>query len=373
MKKIVKRCVGIISSLSYAVIELHTHLSYRSQFKKYIIRNGFSLDKVKDEDIYIEQWKGISKLVEPYSYRYFRHYLDSPKDIVPEAVGRCIIERSLNNYKYTEAYADKNLFPEIVGRANVPRTIAARIMGGVIMDGDFKPLRNLNSLNCEALILKPSTNGSSGIGVKKFTYRDGVYKSVDTNDVLDDKLLQDFGDNFVLQAAIEQSDFMNRLCKTSVNTIRVATYRSVKTERVHVLAAIVRVGKDGSYVDNAHAGGMFVGVNVTTGILAKRLYTQYGDESKQWNGVDYEKSEMQIPNWDKVIEFAEMVGRRLRHHRLVALDIALDSQQHPVLIEYNLRSYSYWLFMYTGQKPLGEYTDEIVEFCKKKKQKTIWF
>ena len=190
--------------------------------------------------------------------------------------------------------------------------------------------------------------------------------------MLDEKLLQKYGNDFVLQAGVEQSDFMNRLCKTSVNTIRVAIYRSVHTERVHVLAAIIRVGKDGSYVDNAHAGGMFVGIDVNTGILGKRLYTQYGDEAKLWNGVDYEKTEMQIPIWDKVIEFAQMVGCRLHHHRLVALDIALAHDNTPVLIEYNLRSYSYWLFMYTGQKPLGEYTDEIVEYCKKKKHKTTW-
>jgi hypothetical protein len=74
---------------------------------------------------------------------------------------------------------------------------------------------------------------------------------------------------------------------------------------------------------------------------------------------------MFIPNWDKVLLFAKNIGDRILHHRLIALDIALDKNGEPVLIEYNLGMFSYWLFMYTNQEVFGEYTDEVIDYCKK--------
>ena len=61
------------------------------------------------------------------------------------------------------------------------------------------------------------------------------------------------------------------------------------------------------------------------------------------------------------------MSRKIIHHRLFAFDISVTTEGRPILIEYNLDAFSYWLFMFTGQKPLGEYTDEIIEFCKNSK------
>lgn len=68
--------------------------------------------------------------VEPYSYRFFRHFCGNNPNIVPEDIGRSYIEEVLNPVEYRPAYADKNLFPEIIGKNHVARTIVCRINGG---------------------------------------------------------------------------------------------------------------------------------------------------------------------------------------------------------------------------------------------------
>ena len=49
---------------------------------------------------------------------------------------------------------------------------------------------------------------------------------------------------------------------------------------------------------------------------------------------------------------------------MVALDIAVDKNNNPTLIEYNINGFSYWLFQFSGQVALDGFTDEIIEYCK---------
>ena len=79
---------------------------------------------------------------------------------------------------------------------------------------------------------------------------DGIFENVETGELLSDTwLIRYFKNNFVVQKAMKQSAFMSRLCKTSVNTLRVAVYRSVITNKSDVINTIIRMGKDGSLVD----------------------------------------------------------------------------------------------------------------------------
>ena len=110
---------------------------------------------------------------------------------------------------------------------------------------------------------------------------------------------------------------------------------------------------------------MFVGVDVTSGELGKYLVDKYGNKKEIWNDIDYSKESLFVPHWDRVIELAEYIGSRILHHRLIALDIALDINNKPILIEYNISAFSYWLYMFTNQEVFGKYTDEVIDYCKK--------
>ncbi len=265
-------------------------------------------------------------------------------------------------------YEDKNMFPLIIGKDKVPVTVLCRMNGGRISDADFKPVTDgieAHLDNETPLILKPSVGGESGQGIHMFVYstKEKAYISQRDGSRLTKDFLMDYNENFVLQKAVTQHPEMAKFNPTSVNTLRIGVYRSWKDEDPHVLASIMRVGKAGSFVDNAHAGGMFVGVDVESGKVGEKLYDQYGVSASVWNGIDYTGNDFVIPKWREIRDFVCEAARKIIHHRLYAFDICLDAKGTPVLIEYNLHSFSYWLFMFTGQKPLGDYTDEIMEFC----------
>ena len=357
--------------LKEAVYSLRNRKAYRfysSQFKRYLGLHHFDDKKAPGEDAYLELWHSLSKHVDPYSYRFFRHFCGDTPRIVPEDIGHSIIEDVLCPSAYRGVYSDKNLFPLIVGKENLPRTFIHRISGGCLLDSDFHPigkdvLTYLSSVN--SVILKPSINSCSGQGIKKFSRRGDGFFSVDKGVALTKEYLLAYGDDFCLQEAIEQHPFLSQLCPSAVNTIRICLYRSVTNDESIVTSSVLRVGKAGKYVDNAHSGGFFTGVNKETGELDKYVIDQYGNKKEEWNGINYTSTSMFIPNWDKVLLFAKNIGDRILHHRLIALDIALDKNGNPVLIEYNLGMFSYWLFMYTNQEVFGEYTDEVIAYCKK--------
>lgn len=339
---------------------------YSRQYKRYLFLNGFDNVKAVGEDAYLAKWHALCSRVEPYSYRFFSHYCGNNPNIIPEDIGHSYIEDMLNPVEYRAVYEDKNLFPQIVGKENVPRTIVCRIHGSCLLNADYEKADKQLSYymgDSESVILKPCVGTNSGRGILKFVKRDGVFVSVTDKTPLTKEFLMKYGRDFCLQEAVSQHPFMSKLCPTSVNTIRLALYRSVKDNRPIVTAAIVRIGKQGSFVDNIHAGGMRIGVNVQSGEMGKYVVDQYGHKENVWNEIDFSQNFFVVPCWDEIIHFAEYIGTRILHHRLIALDIALTQEGRPLMIEYNLSGFSYSPYLCTGQMPLGVYTDEVIAYC----------
>ena len=358
--------------------KVKAYLHYKvcsKHYKQYLLKSGYPNCEQGGESVYIAKWKQLSNRVEPYSYRFFSHFCGQSEDIVPEDVGNMVIERHLNPPLYRYAYADKNLFPTILGKDTLPKTVLYRVNGGQLLSSNNLPLNNVdidgggyfidNKMN--TMILKPTVGSCSGRGIEKISKGpDGLFYTNDKKLLTKDYLLR-YGKDFCLQESIVQSDFMSNFCPTSVNTIRMATYKSVIDDEVHIIGAIIRIGKLGAFVDNAHAGGVFVGVDTLTGNISNYAVNEFGERFSTWNGINLEMENFTIPNWDGIVRFSKMIGQKVLHHRLLALDIALRQDNSPVLIEYNIGAFSYWLFMLTGHTPFGRYTDEIIDYCKKTK------
>ena len=124
----------------------------------------------------------------------------------------------------------------------------------------------------------------------------------------------------------------------------------------------MRIGGKGSVVDNAHAGGYYVGIH-PDGTFCHEVCNQYGEKLTTFNDVDFTK-DYHYPNWEEVTDFAKSIGHRILHHRLLALDIVIDKNDKPHLIEFNIEGFSSWLFQYTLAGAFGSYTDEIITYCK---------
>ncbi len=333
--------------------------------------NGISNQEVESEGDWEKKWKGLGIRPNPIYYRLFSKYIGSDVNIVPEDICHDVIENILNPMRYAKFYADKNMFDKLLPANSLPKTIL-RKMNGFFYSDEYKLLELdesklktiLNESGVDKIIIKPSVDSSSGVGVMLFKRTDNnTWISHDEKMTLSKDYLDRFyGKDFIIQECVKQFDYISQFNPTSINTLRLTLYRSIKDDLFHVPSAIIRIGGKGSVVDNAHAGGCFVGI-LPDGTLDKKVLNQYGTVITEFNGIDFTK-QYQIPYWDRIVEFAKEIGKCIPHHRLLALDLMLDEKGNPKVIEFNCEYYSMWLFQFTSSSAFGEYTDEIIEYCR---------
>ena len=153
-----------------------------------------------------------------------------------------------------------------------------------------------------------------------------------------DYLLQTFTNtNYVIQERVIQHPLMNKLCSTAVNTIRLLTLITPDEEIIAYRAGL-RIGREGSCVDNCAKGGIFVGIDMNTGKLLKKgiIKPPYGNTVFQHpdNGIVFEGFE--IPFFKQAVEMAKELHSKLYRIHSVGWDIAI-TQDGPTFIEGNSR------------------------------------
>ena len=339
---------------------------YQQMYKSKAKSNGIELKKLSDTD-FRKKWSQLGSIYESVTYQYYANYTDYLDDIVPESIGRTCIEYILNPIKLRPYYSDKNMFARICGEENIPKTIICRVNGGSLLNDDLNPIRE-DSLKTmleryDRLILKPTIETKGGKGIMLFSRVGADLKSGDT--ILSKDFLLSYGRDFAVQELVKQHDKLASLNKSSVNTIRVAVYRSVVDEKAHVIGSFIRIGGSGMFVDNAFAGGLFAGVDISSGKIANSLRDISGGIHSSQNGIDYTNLDFTIPGWDIIKGKCIEVAEKITHHRLVTFDMTITNEMKPIRIEVNVESDNYGPFMYINQKLRGEVTDEIIESCKK--------
>lgn len=372
MKKVIKRLIRKI-----------LHFYHRGKHENFYYRvmklNNIVNKVVPGEKEWILRWSQFGVKASPTQYRVFSQYIGNDIDIVPEDICHDFIEPVLNPYSYIGYYADKNTFDKLFPLGYFPKTLLRKI-GGFYYDNAYNYLNLTDDILKEKLssagkvrcIIKPSVEGMSGRGVQMF-YKNsqGEWEDTEHNEINISYIEKHFGKDFIIQEVMEQSEYISQFNATSINTLRISLYRSVKDNQCHVTGAIMRIGGKGSIVDNAHAGGCYVGIN-PDGSFCHEVLDQYGQKRKVFNGVNFE-NDFKYPNWNQVLEFARSVGRYIPHHRLLALDIVLQKDNTPRLIEFNLLYYSSWLFQYTTGSAFGKYTDEILDYCREMQNNNDYF
>ena len=304
-------------------------------------------------------------------YPYLKH-LEYGWKIVPAYVVHNYINPILNPIEIRGFYEDKNSFEKLIPNC-LPHAVLKKIQG-LFYNADYVPvdirtdadlLKVLEGLN--KIIIKPSVESSSGNGIKIFTKNGDNWIDVSDGEKLSIKLLnEEWGEDFIIQEVLTQSPFMSRFNPTSINTLRMVTYRSVEDNEVSLLWTIIRIGGAGSFVDNAHSGGVYVGVDAS-GKLNHFVCNQYGEVFYEHNGLNFKEMDFVVPDYDKIVDFVKDAAKKVLHHRLVAFDVAVDANNEYKIIEFNLRGFSGWLGEFSGFLKFGDKADEILKYCSRHK------
>lgn len=364
----------------------HFHQIKHDRFYHLVMRkNGISDKKMPGEDEWLKKWSQFGIKAKTTQYRVFSHYIGEDINIVPEDICHDFIEPLLDPFRFTGYYSDKNIYDKLFPEGFFPKTLLRR-MNGFYYDKEYHPMQMserlvttlLRTLPSRKAILKPSIDGMSGKGIfmieltpagrTKITSANGQKLASDPKDI--GRL---FKGDFIMQEAVEQNDYLMQFNPSSVNTLRLSVYRSVKDNSCHVTGAILRIGGPGSVVDNAHSGGGYVGIQ-EDGRFCHAVLDQYGVKTTVFNGIDFSQ-DFSYPNWEEITEFGKQVCQFVPHHRLLALDIVLDIAGKPHLIEFNVLYYGLWVFQYTTGPAFGKFTDEIIDYCvehKKDLEYLLW-
>jgi hypothetical protein len=232
---------------------------------------------------------------------------------------------------YQLLYHDKAVCEQLCKALEVRQP---RSFGMIEPDGPYR--EQLEQFSCsvpgERLILKPIF-GHGGNGICILEQDDyGIIVHTPSSDLpLSDFQLEC---SVVVQQFIKQDPRIAAIWPSSVNTIRVVTLLQPSGDVLNVTASM-RFGVGKAYVDNWSAGGVSIGVDLKTGKLRKVAYDKRGNQYLRHPSSQVLFEGFQIPEWQRVLELAHRVQRGLPFCRMLGLDICLDEQGDPILIEIN--------------------------------------
>ena len=294
-----------------------------------------------------------------YTGRFDKYYF-------PEILYIPEFERYMNyNQSLANVLEDKNLLYIFAKASNVrmPRMYLS-CQAGIYKDAenkvlDFEKACALIS-NIGVCFAKPSIGTDSGRGCEVYCLVNGTdTKSGKTSDMI----LKDLGKNFTIQERLVCHESIRKIYDGSVNTFRIMTYRW--KNQIIVAPIIMRIGRGGSYLDNAHAGGMFIALS-DDGTLHKTAFTEFKEEFVEHPDSKLKFEGYRIPLLPNVVDAVKRMHYSLPAIGVINWDMTLDESGQPVLIEANVNGGSIWLFqMAHGCGVFGERTPEILRWLHK--------
>ena len=249
---------------------------------------------------------------------------------VPEDLFYVAIEPALNARDREAQVTDKNGYDRMGLPLPLPETVA-RIVRGRLVGPDFRPL-SMDDLVSSAerdgaaeVVLKPTLGIGGGKDVQFVAPRD-LPRTLTP-------LFEHRGawEDWIIQRVFRQSAAMAAFNPDSVNTLRIMTYR-MQSGVVRHLSTVLRIGRGGSRVDNQSSGGLTCGVD--NGVLRPVAHLMYQpfEVHPDW---DVPFAGARVPSWREAVDGCIRAHEMVPTMDLMSWDIAIDTEERPVLIEFN--------------------------------------
>lgn len=269
------------------------------------------------------------------------------------------IVRALNPRQYCTAFSHKGHLPVLFGGIKQPSLICL-CNRGVFYDANFDIVKKeaIAQLlySSDDFIIKPTKNTSGGKGVR--LVNGGNKEEIQS-------LIDDYGDNWIVQEPLEQSEVTAQFNPSSLNTFRFTTL--FINGKVSTQSIIFKTGSVGSVVDNLSSGGVLVGVSSDGELREYGVNNKYCKCEKTASGFELKGS--------KIKEVPTMADQMEYYHRryfpslgIVGWDVALDKNSQPVVIEANLIFPGILFEQLAISTPIFGYrTEEVIQFVLNKR------
>lgn len=288
---------------------------------------------------------------------------------IPENIYYSEIEPRLNNKTFSKAYTDKNSYHRII-RNDVLPEILLRSISGIFYTQDYMRIENANLYfdNIEAsrsYIIKPSIEGGGGLDVRRveFTGKQLIITPVIDGISSIEELFKYYKRDFVIQEYVKQHSFYYQFNSSSLNTVRILTYRSLRNEEIVILQRVFRIGRPGSIVDNQASGGIACGIN-SEGILSNFGVDKSGNKHFESGSCKFERAG-KLQSIESIDSLAIELAGNFRYSRLLGMDFAVDVKGKVLLIEINDSSNEINFYQMNNGPLFGDKSEEVADFCKR--------
>lgn len=271
------------------------------------------------------------------------------------------VEPCLNRLEFVAAYEDKNFYSTLFYDVRQP-DVVVKCMGGHYYDSVGKHLDEKTSVDLivkedNELIIKPTVCSCEGAGVAKIS--DCSVAAV--RDLLR-RYFVGVNGNFTVQRKVEQHAEIGRVNSSSLNTMRLFTYRNVDGSVKPLWEQnFIRFGGHGAVMDNASAGGGVVKI-YPDGMLDRRVFVAKSLLTGDFRDL-YGVAPFRIPGYQRAVDFVVALHERLPHFDSIGWDVAIGVDGQPIFMEFNTNANSRTAQM-VGGPMYGEWLDEVMERVK---------
>ncbi len=280
-----------------------------------------------------------------YPHHYFRYDLyrsDSLEtlqeliDYIPEFFfGRFYLDPYYDN-KFSLLVDEKCMTALAFKALDIPQPVVlGNFINGIIIDSNDKNVTpeqwvaGIEQIAPEKFLIKPN-GGQSGKGIYLFSKSDGKYKDVEDRSLSPGFLKSIIKkDDFLIQEGVKQHPEINKIYPGSVNTLRMVTKNVNGSSRL--IATVMRIGHDGSFVDNFSQNGIALGIDDETGQANKIAITERGVRYSYHPDTGYKFSEFRVPNWKEIKQNVLGFSQKLAMIPIVGWDICLTESGLVVL------------------------------------------
>lgn len=242
--------------------------------------------------------------------------------------------------KYRHLVDNKNISSWLYQGLDIPHAqMIAQLINGRAYDPSMKPIQlstlldRIDQSEAESIFIKPS-DGLGGKDILKafrsnqvFHLRDGEHFSEKFFTELLEKR------NYIIQTGIKQTAALSEIYPGSINTFRIITENFSGQPRI--VAALLRIGQSGSYVDNFTQGGIALGIDLASGHALEKGSLENAEKITHHPDTHFRFADFVVPNWPAIKSFVLECCQKLSFFPHLGWDIAL-TDEGPLVIEQNI-------------------------------------
>jgi len=154
---------------------------------------------------------------------------------------------------------------------------------------------------------------------------------------LREKINYSKGRDYIIEEYFEQHDILKNINYTSLNTIRIWIISRPGHPSTRIVGAFLRVGREGSLVDNTSSGGFFCPINLAMGGIVSSGEEPNDKSIKYKSHPDHgaKIENIKIPFWNQITKLCVEVLDSFPELNFAGVDIAVG-ENGPVIIEMNV-------------------------------------